>query len=110
MEMDEDVCGPTVRHHVVGRAFVPVKGFNQSNSVAVPNNLWTKLEDLRHTWCTQPPIRPSTIAQTSADYTIIFQCGEINNPIYYVTPSDLPSPLSDLINIVPSTSEQLLVP
>jgi hypothetical protein len=38
------------------------------------------------------------------------QFSDFNNPVYFVRPADLPPPLRALIDLVPSTSERLIVP
>jgi hypothetical protein len=97
------------KQHLASRSFDPVTIQTHINRVMIPESLWTDLENLRHTWCSQPP---SEAARTPSDtdFVIVFQCGKVQNPVNAVEPPDLPQPLRALIDLVPSTSERLIVP
>jgi hypothetical protein len=94
---------------LAGRSFNPVSVRTHINTVLIPEPLWTDLESLRHLWCNQPPTG-SARTPSDADFVVVFQCGKVRNPVNAILPSALPLPLRALIDLVPSTSERLIVP
>jgi hypothetical protein len=60
-------------------------------------------------WRRFPPSGTSRTPRDT-DFVVVFQCDYVNNPVSAVPPSDLPQPLRALIDLVPSTSERLVVP
>jgi hypothetical protein len=97
------------KQHLASRSFDPVTVQTHINRVMIPDSLWMDLENLRHDWCNQPP-EGASLAPNDTDFVIVFQCGKVQNPVNAVVPSDLPQPLRALIDLVPSTSERLIVP
>jgi hypothetical protein len=89
------------------RSFLPVAIGTDINLVDIPEPLWTELENLRRSWCTQPPDFVS-VQLDDADYQIVLDCNGRRDPIYSVHPADLPPPLRALIDLVPSTSDRLI--
>lgn len=93
---------------VASRAFLPFTVHTVTNTVVVPDTLWSNLENLRYSWCQQPPATVS-VTSSDTDYRIILKCEQADeDPTYFVHPSNLPTPLQSLIKLLPSTSERLL--
>ena len=100
------------KQRLASRSFDPVTVRTHVNRVVIPEPLWTDLENLRQSWCAQPPTSVSRIPDDAA-FEVVFQCHQLsgfNNTVYFVRPTELPPPLRALIDIVPSTSERLIVP
>jgi hypothetical protein len=97
------------KQHFVGRSFDPVTVGSPVNHVAIPDSLWTELEQLRHDWCNHPPIG-AVPTPSETDFVIVFQCDHVANPVNVVRATDMPPALRALIDLVPSTDERLIVP
>jgi len=93
----------------VTRAFSPFTVQTIANRAAIPDPLWHDLAVLREEWCQHSPIKPSR-APKDTDYVFIFQCGQVENPVYAVPPELLPPAIQALIALVPSTDERLIAP
>jgi len=94
---------------LASRAFIPTNVRSWVNTMLLPDAVWNDLERMRSNWCEHVPIA-ATRTPSDADFEVVFQCGHINNPAYYVHPADLPPELRALMQTVPSTDERLIVP
>lgn len=94
---------------MAGRAFVPTTVRSDVNSMQLSETVWTGLEQLHQRWCTQAPAY-AVRTPRSTDFEVVFQCGRINNPAYYVAPSALPPELRALVEAIPSTDERRIFP
>lgn len=81
------------------RAFLPLSRTSNISIVTIPDALWGDIEKLRQNWCASPP----TFEPSEKDdlYHVVFQCGIHNNPTYNILPEQLPTPLVELISLVP---------
>ncbi len=96
------------KDQIASRAFLPFAVDTVSNTVVVPEPLWSDLENLRQKWCQQPPDTVS-VTPSDNDYRVILKCEQADeDPTYFIHPSNLPPPLQSLIDLLPSTSSRLL--
>lgn len=93
------------KNRIVSRTFVPVTVQSRINRVDVPESMWIELENLQQDWCDHPPSFVSD-GKEDANFGVTFQCGRLRNPIYLISPSQLPTPLRDLIELVPSPGQR----
>ena len=86
------------------RTYSP-KAIGTNNIAIVPENTWIALEQIHEAWCQDPP-RFVALTPREANFEVSFRClsGSVD-PTYYIAPSDLPQPLRELIDLVPSTEQ-----
>ena len=95
------------KDRMASRSFSPVTRQTKINQAIVPEPLWSDLENLRQSWCAQPPPTASRTPDDAA-FEVVFQChvlSGLENPVYFVRLTELAAPLHAFIDLVPSTTD-----
>ena len=102
---DVEIRGPT-REGVsvsterrVSRSVVPINSSTPIRRAIIPDDLWQALLALQQEWCQHPP--PASYPTYGPDrYEIVIKC-DWYTPVYSLAPSDIPTPLTQLMEFIP---------
>ena len=85
--------------HRVSRSVVPITNSTPIRRAMIPDNLWLALLALQKEWCEQPPVTAYTTYDPDR-YDITLKCAW-GTPVYSLTPTDLPHPITQLMEFIP---------
>lgn len=75
----------------------------EGRTIPLNDNQWMALANLQETWCATPP--PFSSAEMPQPvYEVAIQCHRNANPVFRISPDQLPQPLQSLITVISQQS------